>query len=300
MASRWCQPAKRTPDFGISEMKHAAPSMSRESSIRSPRIVTDSWVSAGSTAAAFDQAIRCSDDGSTCIAQRRVSLVELPFFRAPQAHETPRQTQSLQAVPSKNLHQKKKRVQTTDRQDKNQEREREQEMATFADRLMTSGIFVKQQHRWTRKAACMLTLSADNILSWAAVDRKSARNGSLAMAHVAAVFRDGKAVALIPSTSSRALWQGQSITLVLNDELEAVLLECVLKSTSARVPLQTKSSSSNNSSGNSTNTSSTSIGSVSGTAVSSSINSSSSISSSGSRSSISSSISSSGRHRLKW
>jgi hypothetical protein len=239
-----------------------------------------------------------------------VSLVALPFFRTSQLEEA--RAQSLQAVPAKKLHLKKKRAASTDRtdrQDRHQQQNQRDEMATFADRLMTSGIFVKQQHRWTRKTACMLTLSADNAISWAAVDRKSSsRSGSMSMAHVAAVFRDGCAVALIPSTSTRALWQGQSVTLLLNNELEAVLLECVLKSTSARVPLQRKSTSSTGSSANTSSTSiDSSISSGSSIAVGSSIDSSisSSISSSGSRNSISrnsisSSMSSSSRHRLKW
>jgi hypothetical protein len=152
------------------------------------------------------------------LTSRRISLAALPSFKA--AEDWP-PSQSL-LLPTKQV---QKRL-VGDVQQQQQHEEHLQQMGNFVNRLMTMGISVKQQHRWSRKRACNLTLAANKTLSWTAAERKC-RSGTMQMSQVDVICREGCTVTIIPST--RALRQGHDTVFLFDNELEAILLEYTLK-----------------------------------------------------------------------
>jgi hypothetical protein len=103
----------------------------------------------------------------------------------------------------------------------------QQQMCAFADKLMHDGIPLTKPRKLLRAP---YWLSVDgNMLSWTLPRRRnrissSRSRNSIALPEVAAVARDGCAVLLQRSTTSKR------VTLQLQSQLEATLLACILSS----------------------------------------------------------------------
>jgi hypothetical protein len=107
-----------------------------------------------------------------------------------------------------------------------QQAEHKKLICEFVQKYNTAGIPARQQHRWRRLRACTLTMTASLKVTVSTAERES-RSSNMSLSHVVDVRREGRTVTL--RSSKRILWRGCCTTFLLDTELEAIHLVCVLK-----------------------------------------------------------------------
>jgi hypothetical protein len=98
------------------------------------------------------------------------------------------------------------------------------EMSEFVARLMKGGVIVKQRLRWGRSRLTSLQLTADMTLTCVAIARRRT-SSTILMSQVAEVYRDSRIVTLLASDQRE-----RGVAFKLSRDIDAVLLECLLKS----------------------------------------------------------------------
>jgi hypothetical protein len=227
-SARWCRTVRKSDTVQLSAAKlqqlpvstfserggHVSlANNSRESrentkeSVRRVRFLSESGCSCGGAA-------HCRDD-----CTRRISLAALPLFN--DALDWPR---------SHLLHLSTKQVLWEIDENfpiaEQQQAEHKKRIFEFVEAFTTAGILARHQRRWSKQRVCTLTMTADLKLTWSAAERKT-RSSNMPLSHVVDVRREGRTVFFV--SSKRSLCLHYCTAVQLDNELEAILLVCVLK-----------------------------------------------------------------------